>query len=556
MESNLSIVLILTVGFLLASILAYAVQRLKLPTILGYLLAGYIIGPYSPGFVADLAIAEQLAEVGVILMLFGVGLHFKLENLISVRKIALPGAAMQTAVAALVSLVLVYLLGGSLEMGLIVGLSIGVASTVVLMRVLTENHLLDTVQGHIAIGWLVVEDIFTVVILILLPTIAAFSAGEKLVWIDVFGSIGLVGLKLCLLAVLMFTWGQKAVSYLLTKVAHKRSQELLTLSILSIVFLIAVGASAIFGSSIGLGAFIAGMVIGKTNIRYQAASNSLPLKDMFTILFFLSVGMLFNPEAIVSYFPLFLCILFVILIIKPLVAYLISFLLGYPLKISLMIAVSLAQIGEFSFILAEEAMHLNLVSEEVFDLLIAAALVSISLNPILFQMLDRFERGIQKYSFLKRSQEKPLPILRRRKAALPKILIIGFGPIGKRIASIFKSFHCASSIIEENIEMVNELEKQNMIIYGDGADESILKAAHIEEASHLFITTFQMEKTLAIIRLAREINPEIIIAARVESLAEKEVMEELQVECVCGEEEAVKAFTMLIYHGLQKAHLF
>lgn len=335
MHSNLQIVLILTFGFALASLLAFIAQRLRLPALLGYMLAGYVIGPYSPGFVADVAISEQLAEIGVILMLFGVGLHFRVEDLIGVKNIALPGAIAQTFFAAATGFLIVFSLGWTFDSSLIIGLSIGVASTVVLVRILTDNNILNTNKGHIAVGWLVVEDIFTVIILILLPTFAAFTSGKDISLMSFAGILLLLAFKFLVLGLFMFKWGHVIVGFLLTHIARLRSQELFTLTILALVFVIAVGSTALFGTSIALGAFIAGMVIGKTNVRHQAAANALPLKDIFVVIFFLSVGMLFNPAAISLNFPLFIGVLAVILLIKPLVAFLITIILGYSLNIAL-----------------------------------------------------------------------------------------------------------------------------------------------------------------------------------------------------------------------------
>ncbi|MGZ3634093.1 MAG: cation:proton antiporter domain-containing protein, partial [Parachlamydiaceae bacterium] len=356
MDHNLEVVSVLTVGFALASLFSYITQRLNLPSILGYLLAGYIIGPYSPGFVADTAIADQLAEIGVILMLFGVGLHFKLEDLNSVKAIALPSAIIQMAIATLFSIYIVTLGGWSWQIGLIIGLSISVASTVVVVRVLTDNGIVNTLQGRIAIGWLVVEDVFTVIILILLPTIASVLQGESYSFMTILEAVAIVLGKFAVLTLFMFTWGHQVVSYLLTNIARLRSHELFTLATLAIVFMIAVGSSLIFGTSIALGAFIAGMVIAKTSVKHQAAANSLPLKDIFAIIFFISIGMIFNPHAILENFSLFVGVLAVILVIKPIVAFLVANALKCSLKVALTVAILLAQIGEFSFILAEQTM--------------------------------------------------------------------------------------------------------------------------------------------------------------------------------------------------------
>jgi CPA2 family monovalent cation:H+ antiporter-2 len=552
MSGHLAIVAILTVGFTLASLLAYTAQRIRLPPILGYLLAGYLIGPYSPGFVADLAISEQLAEVGVVLMLFGVGLHFKLEDLIKVKNIALPGAIAQMSVATLLAALIVTSAGWSLSAGLIIGLSVGVASTVVLVRMLSDNRLLNTLQGHIAVGWLVVEDIFTVIILILLPTFAALTTGNAFSIIGILEASFIVILKFALLAFLMFTWGQKIIAYILTDIARSRSQELFTLTVLALVFLVAAGSALIFGTSIALGAFIAGMVIGKTTVRHQAAANALPLKDIFAIIFFLSVGMLFNPIAIVSNFTLFMGIISVILIIKPLTAFLITTTFGYSLKVALTVALALAQIGEFSFILAEEALKLKLLPDEGFDILVACAIISISLNPILFQALDLIESKMKKFRISRRA-ETIIKHLGKESIVLPRAIVVGYGIVGKEISIALKDLRFAATIIEQNIDTVESLEKQDVIIFGDASDPSILKEAYIEQANYLLITIPDSEKAVTIIHAARDINPSIEIITRIQYASEKPAMEELNVNYVCAETEVSKVFTYLTRQLLQKA---
>lgn len=539
---NLTLVAILTFGFTLASLLAYVAQRLKLPPILGYLLAGFAIGPYSPGFVADLTMSEQLAEIGVILMLFGVGLHFKLEDLYKVTSVAVPGATFQTLTATILATALVYAMGWTLEAGVIIGLSIGVASTVVLMRVLSERRLLHTQEGHIAVGWLVVEDIFTVIILLLLPTLAAFSSGSNPSMMDTLGSIAFVLLKFVVLTLFMFTWGHKLVAFILINVARLRSQELFTVTVLALVLLIAAGSAVVFGTSMALGAFIAGMVIGKTSVRHQAAANALPLKDIFAVIFFLTVGMLFNPIAIVTHFPLFLGIISIILIAKPIAAYLITVLLGYSLKVALTVAVSLAQIGEFSFILAEEAMTLNLLPDAGFDLLVACAIISISLNPLLFDLFSFFEKKIQNSKFYKVPLAKPKNIFAKKMEMKTKSIVVGYGPIGKEVASFLKESGLHPIVIENNIDTVSELLERTSIIFGDAASANILKDAHIIEASHLIITIPDTTKALEIIHSARHENPEIQIIARVQYVGEKPLMEGLNVQYICTEQEALKSF--------------
>jgi monovalent cation:H+ antiporter-2, CPA2 family len=555
MEHNLKIVLILTVGFGLASLLGYLAKVLKFPSILGYLLAGYLIGPYSPGFVADKEIAEQLAEVGVILMLFGVGLHFKLEDLIKVKYIAIPGAILQMFIAATVTTGVIYAIGWQLHVGVIFGLAIGVASTVVLVRVLTENKLLDTIQGHISVGWLIVEDILTVGVLVLLPMLAAFFGGENLSIPSVLGSIIFMLVKFLVLIVIMFTWGQKAVAFILTSIARLHSHELFTVTVFALIFLIATGSSLLFGTSIALGAFIAGMVIGKTHVRHQAAANSLPLKDIFAILFFLSVGMLFNPIAIHAHFGLFIGILSIILLIKPLAAFLIVAGFGFSLKIALTVAIALAQIGEFSFILAEEAMNLKLLPDEGYDIIVACALISISLNPLLFRLIDRLDEKLQKTASLKFIRAKLIKdsaisfqkLFSSQKAELPKIVIIGFGPIGEEVSDTVTRLGFAPIIIEQNIDTVSTRESKALqIIFGDATSPHILEAAKIESARLLVITVPSLSATKEIIRTARQINPKIRILTRIHYISEEKLMQELNVQYVCDEKECLKVFVAVV----------
>lgn len=383
---NLNLVLLLTVGFAVASILGYISYRLKLSPIVGYLLGGYVIGPFSPGFVADLQMAEQLAEIGVILMMFGVGLHFKWQDLMYVGKIAIPGAIGQTLAATTIGALLMYSIGWTLEAGLILGAAVGVASTVVLVRVLTDFNILHTPQGHIAVGWLIVEDIITVAILILVPALSTSASGEEFSIQTTFLSLAYIFIKFIVITTLLFSLGKKIISYVLSTIVSTHSHELFTLSILALTFVIAVGTSMASGTSIALGAFIAGMMLGQTNFHRQVSLNTIPLKDAFVVIFFLSIGMLFNPFAIIDNFFLFIGILFIIIVVKPITAFLITLLFKYPLKTALTLAIALAQIGEFSFILAEEATRYKILPDVGFDLIVACSLVSITINPVLFRL--------------------------------------------------------------------------------------------------------------------------------------------------------------------------
>ncbi len=380
---KLHIVLILAVGLGLAGLLGYIAHRVKLSPILGFLLAGYLIGPYSPGFVADSQTAEQLAEIGVILMMFGVGLNFQLEELMQVKKIAVPGALVQTTVAILLAFALFYLSGWSVESGVLTGMAIGVSSTVVLVRMLEDNFLVKSVEGHIALGWTVVEDLITVGMLVLLPDLVpllkggAFSLSEALI------SVLFIGFKVSLLFVGMFTVGQHAVSFTLSKVRDSKSDELFTLTLLALTFLIAIGSSYLFGTSIALGAFIAGMVIGRTHLKKQAVFHSQSIKSAFVAVFFVSVGMIFNPDAIIKTPWLFLGLSAIVLVFKPIAGFLFLRLCHYPTASALLVAAVLAQIGEFSFILSEEALKYGLLPDDGYDLIVACALLTITLNPML-----------------------------------------------------------------------------------------------------------------------------------------------------------------------------
>lgn len=387
-DFSIKIIAILTVGFAFASLLGYAAYRFKFSPILGYLFAGYLIGPFSPGFVADIHIAEQLAEIGVILMMFGVGLHFKIEDLKSVQRVAIPGGIIQSFLSAMAVVIILYLSGWTLISGLVIGLAISVASTVVLVRMMMDYKLVETPQGHIAIGWTIVEDMITVFILLLMPSLAELSAGGNFSFMDLGFSILMALFKFVLLATLLFTLGHTIISNVLAKIVKTHSQEMFTLTILALTFVIATGSAYLFGTSIALGAFIAGMVMGQTNVSKRVANNAMPLKDAFVVMFFLSVGMLFNPQAIQSHIWLFMGVLAVILLVKPIAAFIITYLFKYPVRSALAIAIGLAQIGEFSFIVIEEALKFQMVPEEAYDIIVACSLVSIAVNPLLFRWLD------------------------------------------------------------------------------------------------------------------------------------------------------------------------
>lgn len=545
MESvRLKIVVLLTIGFVLASALGYLTQKVKLSPLLGYLLGGYLIGPYSPGFKADLEVSEQLAEIGVILMMFGVGLHFKWEELSSVRRVAIPGAVGQTLTSAVVGALLMVAFGWTIQAGLIVGFAIGVASTVVLVRVLSDNNVLNTPQGHVAVGWLIVEDMLTVVALILLPILAEAFHGENLSFYQIAESVALIGGKFAVLGALIFVAGRKVMTFLLNCVARTRSHELFTITVLALTFAVATGSALVFGTSIALGAFIAGMVIGRTELRHQALANSLALKDVFVVIFFLSIGMLFNPAIIFNDFFIFLGLLSIVLLVKPLIAYVIVVGMRYPLKTALTVAIALGQVGEFSFILAEESSRLGILPDEGYDLIIACALVSIALNPLFFRYIDSL-CGFVESKMQGRVQELRTGLFWDNP---PKAIIVGYGPIGQGVARTLDKLGYAAIIIDRNVDTVAALNTDSIqAIYGDASHDEILQVAHIETAGLLIITVPETSVAISIIQAARHLNPHIQVLARARYKSEEQLLREEKVCFVSIEEEAIKAFSHAVF---------
>ena len=390
---NLKIVLILAMAFSSAAFLGYLAYKIHLSPIVGYLAAGFVIGPFCPGFVADFQLAEQLAEIGVVLMMFGVGMHFKLRDLLRVKHIAIVGGIVQMLLTGASATALLHTMGWSFDSSALFGLSIGLASTIVLVRVLTDNNLLTTAAGHISVGWSIVEDFITVIILLLIPVFADSSQIEGSSFREIGLTIAILVCKFLLLVMFMFTVGQKAVAFILYRLGKFQSHELFTLAMLALTFGIAVGSALLFGTSIALGAFIAGMVMGQTSVRNLVTDKAAPLKDAFVVIFFISVGMLFNPSAVGKNLYLFFATLSIILIIKPTIAFVISMIFKKPIMVSLTVALGLAQIGEFSFILAEVARKLHIFSDEGYDVIVACALASICINPLLFKLLKKIEHA-------------------------------------------------------------------------------------------------------------------------------------------------------------------
>jgi CPA2 family monovalent cation:H+ antiporter-2 len=536
--------------------LGFVTQRLRLSPIVGYLLAGIAIGPHTPSFVADQEIALELSEIGVALLMFGVGLHFHLKDLLSVKTIAIPGAVAQSALATGLGLALAMSLGWGLASGLVLGIGLGVASTVVLVRGLEDSDQLATPAGHIAVGWLIVEDIFTVVVLVMLPalTVAITGAGAAAGAWPVLHSLGVALGKVALLAVLMLVAGRRIVPWLLTQVARTRSRELFTLTVLALAIGIAVVSARAFGASMALGAFLAGMVVGQSTVSHQAAADALPMRDAFAVLFFVSVGMLFDPSFLLDQPWLVAGTLAIILLAKPLAAVLIVLAMGRSVHTALIVAVGLAQIGEFSFILATAAVALNpaggaaLFDPRIVSALVAAALLSITLNPLLFRCIAPLEAWLRRRPRLwalltRRSEAQGLSAndltqgLAHAAGGATRAVVVGYGPVGQTVARILRELELEPVVIDLNVDTILRLSGEGRpAIYGDAARAEVLRAAGIETAKYLVVTLPALASRIPVVITARDLNPNLRVLVRARYMREAPMLEEIGSDLVSFEE--------------------
>ncbi|MFZ4431409.1 MAG: cation:proton antiporter [Phycisphaerales bacterium] len=529
---HLPLLTTLAAAFLAAWILGLLTQRLGLSPIVGYLLAGIVIGPHTPGFAGDVGLAQQLAEVGVILLMFGVGLHFDLSDLWKVRRVAIPGAIGQSLVATLAAAGLFHLLGWGLTAGLVTGMAMAVASTVVLLRVLMDKGMLQTSHGHVAVGWLIVEDLLTVLVLVLLPLLGdkaegAGGAGSGL------ATFAWAFAKLGLMVLVVLVAGGRLVPWILTQVAKLRSPELFTLTVLVLSVTIAVGSASIFGASVALGAFLAGIVVAQSPVSHQAAADALPMRDAFAVIFFVSVGMLFDPSFVFREPAMVAAALAVVLLFKPLAALVIVAICGYPARTALTVAIGLAQIGEFSFIVAQVAGEHGLIPPEGMSVLVAAAMISITINPLLFNALDRIERAVANVPWLFRLLEARHAARTRdindtggHKAAeeqRPLAIIVGYGPVGRLVDAMIRDAGLATVIIDMNIDTVRSLASSGRLaIYGDATRREVLEQAGIRKAQHLVVTLPDSSGRASLVMAARELSPAVEITVRARHLAERE----------------------------------
>jgi len=500
----------LVAGLGVAFLMGALAHRLRISPIAGYLLAGVLVGPFTPGFVADTGLAMQLAEIGVILLMFGVGLHFSLKDLLSVRRIAVPGAILQIAVATALGMALGLWLGWPLAGSAIFGLALSVASTVVLLRALQARDMIETEKGRIAVGWLIVEDLAMVLALVLLPAMFGARSDEG-AGAGLLQSAGIVLVKVVGFVAFMLIVARRVLPWVLHWVAHSGSRELFRLAVLAIALGVAFGAAVVFDVSFALGAFFAGMILGETQLSRRAAEETLPLRDAFAVLFFVSVGMLFDPSVLVDRPLPVIATVAIIIVGKSLAAYALVRAFGHPNQTALTIAVSLGQIGEFSFILAGLGVGLKVMPEEARDLILAGSILSILFNPIFFTLM------------VKRIRADDAPDTEAADAAAPApcdagVVLIGYGRVGSHIGGMICGRGEGLTVIEDQKDMAAAAEAAGAtVIVGDATKESVLRKAGLDEASTLLIAIPEGAEAGAIVRRARALNPKLVIVARAHS---------------------------------------
>ncbi len=530
MPHSVTLITTISAALGLGLVFGWIAVRLRLPALVGYLVAGIIIGPATPGFVADIELSQQLAEIGVMLLMFGVGLHFSLDDLLAVRRIALPGAVAQIVVATALGAAIATFWGWSLGASVVFGLALSVASTVVLLRALESRGQLESLTGHIAIGWLLVEDLVMVLVLVLLPALAGWLGGTVAADApvagqhDVLWAFGMTIGKVSLFVVFMLVVGRRIFPWILWQVARTGSRELFTLCVVAAAVGIAFGSAAIFGVSFALGAFFAGMVLRESSLSHRAADESLPLRDAFSVLFFVSVGMLFDPAMLVRDPLHVLVVVAIIMFGKTLAAFLLVIAFRYPLNTALTVSASLAQIGEFSFILASLGVSLGLLPPEGQSLILAGALISIALNPLVFGAIEPLQKWIRSRSSLARAMERredplaELPMTMPQNLLTNHVVVVGYGRVGERIAHALSERGVSIVVAEQNRELVERLRARGIAaVSGDATQPEVLIQAHVARAKMLVIAipdTFSARKMLEI---ARTLKPNIETVVRTHS---------------------------------------
>ena len=530
---NLDLIVTLAGALAFALLLGWATQKIGLSTLVGFMAAGIVVGPYTPGFEADLGMAQQLSEIGVVLLMFGVGMHFHPQELLRVWRLAVPGAVGQSALAAVAGWALARAFGWSHAAGLVFGMSLAVASTVVLMRMLVERNRLSAHDGHVAVGWLIVEDLFTVAALVVLPVIAgaarrdaADSLGTELVW-----ALAKVGA----FAVLIGVIGVRLVSRLLERMVRTRSAELFTLTVFVVALGIAVLAAEVFHVSVALGAFFAGLVVGQSRFGPQAAADMAPFRDVFSALFFVSIGMLFNPLVVVEQPLLIVGVLAVVLLLKPLVALAIVLALRDSARTAATVAVGLAQIGEFSFILATVGASIGVLRPEAMDALVVAAIVSIALNPVLFRLAEhlferRARRGVAMPS--EPDADPGRPTVTTREGAPPIVVIAGYRGLGRRLAA--RAAGVPLAVVDADADEPQQNDAPDVsFVYGDPARAEVLAAAGVRDARILVLADLTLAQKMQVCTNARRLNPRIAVIGAAANDAERAWLEESGARFIC-----------------------
>lgn len=528
MPHDVSLISTIAAGFGLALVFGFIAAKLKVPPLVGYLLAGIVIGPATPGFVADVGLAGQLAEIGVMLLMLGVGLHFSVSDLMAVRRIAIPGAVLQIVVATLMGLAVGHSWGFGFGGGLVFGLCLSVASTVVLLRALEARGVLESMNGRIAVGWLVVEDLVMVLVLVLLPPLAPLLGGQvpagqgdagQSLWL----TLGITLAKVACFIALMLIVGRRLFPKLLWWVAKTGSRELFTLCVVAAAVGVAYASAKLFDVSFALGAFFAGMMMRESEFSHRAADESLPLRDAFSVLFFVSVGMLFDPMVLLRE-PLRVAVVVAIIMVgKTLAAVALVLAFRYPMNSALTVGASLAQIGEFSFILAGLGMALGLMPQAGHSLILAGALISIALNALLFRAIEPVQAWLRERSPLaRRLEQRDDPLAELPTSVHPaflsgQVVLVGYGRVGRRIAEQLDAHRVRYVVAEQNRECVEELRSRNVpAVNGDAADPGVLIQAHIAQAGMLVVTTPDAFASRQMVQTAKTLNPgiEVVIRAR------------------------------------------
>ena len=566
MPHDVDLIILLAAGFGLALIFGYVAARLRLPPLIGYLIAGIIISPNTPGIVGDIHLANQLAELGVMFLMFGVGMHFSLNDLMQVRRIALPGAILQIAVATLLGMGVSIIWGWSFGSALVFGLSLSCASTVVLLKALGDRGLLDSVNGKIAVGWLLVEDLVMVLALVLLPATAVLLGGQPLadaasdesIWL----TLGITLLKVVGFIAFMLIIGKRLVPMIMQIVARLGSRELFTLTVVAAAVSIAFGAYKFFGVSMALGAFFAGMVVKESDFSHRAEEETLPLREIFAILFFVAVGMLFDPRIIIEQPLHVLAVVAIIMIGKTIAAMALVLFFRYPVNTALTVGASLAQIGEFSFILAALGVSLNLLSLEGQNLILAGALISITMNSFVFSAVEPIQKWIRERSNLARMLERsgdPLAMLPDEVSQdylRDQVVIVGHGEVGRRITRSLMEENIKVVIAEENREIVEDLrEKGIAAVSGMATEPSVLIQAHIQHARLLVLSPMDILDIHKIVDIAKTLNPQIQVLVCAASKEEAEVIRRDNIgEVYFAKEEMAKNMSNHILNQIQLAH--